>query len=306
MALVPCPECGRNVSTRAAACPHCGCPIETAPASSQEPIAAPGTVVSQRPAIQSRRAGEIITNSVGMKLTWIPPGRFLMGSSDRELMVVPDYLRKFRARDECPQHPVELTKGFYIGIYPVTQEEYTKVMMVNPSYWSSTGEGKDKIAGMDTSRFPVEQVSWLDACAFCRRLSEMENASYDLPTDAQWEYACRAGAASSQAYHFGDFPSVQHANCDESLGRPCNVGSFPCNAFGLFDMHGNVDEWCKDGFYHYDQSPAFNPVHMDGGNRVYRGGSFSTKSWACRCGSRDLRSDSAPSMCLGFRVVLVD
>ena len=136
-----------------------------------------------------------IVNSIDMKLVLVGPGKFLMGSPDDEAE---------RSDDEGPQHEVEITRPFYIGTYAVTQEEYQRVMGVNPSHFSSSGGGKDSVRGMDTHRFPVENVSWKDAAEFCRRLSEMPNEKrsgrvYHLPTEAEWEYSCRGGATSSTA-----------------------------------------------------------------------------------------------------------
>ena len=145
-----------------------------------------------------------ITNSIGMKLVLIPPGEFEMGSPkeliEEELKAHgDDQWYKDHLPGEGPQHRVRITKPFYLGATDVTQEEYQRVMGNNPSEFSATGNGKDKVAGQDTKRFPVEKVSWDDAVEFCRRLSEMpeEKAAgrtYRLPSEAQWEYACRAGA----------------------------------------------------------------------------------------------------------------
>jgi formylglycine-generating enzyme required for sulfatase activity len=189
---------------------------------------------------------EEIVNSIGMKLVLIPAGKFLMGASwDEEGQVEDEY-----------QHEVEITKPFYMGVYEVTQEEYEKVMGSNPGWFSARGSGRDKVRGLDTDRFPVEMVSWEDAVEFCRRLSDLPDERnqarlYRLPSEAQWEYACRAGARESLPFRSGRSLSAEQANFDgnypyggaakgKNLERPTTVGSYKPNHFGLFDMHGNV------------------------------------------------------------------
>src|SRR5262249_28290129 len=182
-----------------------------------------------------------ITNSIGMLLALIPPGTFWMGSPPREAM---------RGGDEH-LHEVEITRPFYLGVYAVTQEEYQAVTGKNPSYFSPSGGGKKEVRRLDTNRFPVETVSWNAAEAFCQQLSEREAEKkagrvYGLPTEAEWEYACRAAPSSwrSGVFHFGNALSSTQANFDgnhpyggapvgPALKRTCAVGSYPPNAFGL-------------------------------------------------------------------------
>jgi len=189
-----------------------------------------------------------IENSLGMKLRLLPPGEFKMGSPPSEAD---------RRGDEI-QHRVRITKPFYLGVYEVTQREYQNVMGNNPSHYSPGAAGKDQVRGLDTDQFPVENVSWDDAVEFCRKLSALAAEQtagrvYRLPTEAEWEYACRAGTTTP--FHVGDKLNGQQANYDGQhpfatngggpfLGRPTEVGSYAPNPFGLRDMHGNVAEWC--------------------------------------------------------------
>jgi formylglycine-generating enzyme required for sulfatase activity/predicted Ser/Thr protein kinase len=256
---------------------------------------------------------DVLTNSIGMKLTYIPPGTFSMGSPKEE---------KDRSEEE-EQHEVELTKGFYLGVYEVTQEEYENLMSENPSEFSSKGDGKAKVAGVDTSRFPVERVSYEDAVKFCAKLSEMPEEKqkkrvYRLPTEAEWEYACRGGAASKTPFFFGNSLSSDLANFDgnypyggaakgNDLERTCKVGSYKPNGFGLYDMHGNVWEWCSDlhAMDYYGKSPKRDPQgSSEGSARVFRGGSWRDGGHSCRSASRNRHEPTSRYSFLGFRVAL--
>jgi formylglycine-generating enzyme required for sulfatase activity len=170
---------------------------------------------------QNPQVAKEITNSIGMKLILIPAGKFLMGSPDA----------KDIGPEEKPQHEVEISHPFYMGVYTVTQEEYQQVMGTNPSYFSSNGKGQNWVSGIDTRRFPVDGVSWLDAVAFCRKLSAMpaEQAAgrtCRLPTEAEWEYACRAGTTTF--YFFGDDPK----DLAEYAWYSDNSGSRPHGTWG--------------------------------------------------------------------------
>jgi uncharacterized protein (TIGR02996 family) len=254
----------------------------------------------------------LLTCSVGLSLALIPAGVFWMGS----LVAEPG-----RDTDENPRHRVEITRSFYLGIHPVTQEQFHQVTGSSPSHFSASGEGAPLVRGVDTADFPVERVSWDDAMAFCRLLSERpeERAAgrvYRLPTEAEWEYACRAGTTTP--FHHGESLTADRANIDgnlpevevrsgRSLGRTCQVGSYPPNAFGLFDMHGNVWEWCSDWFdeEYYPVSPARDPLGSPtGSRRVLRGGGWFYGAAICRSAYRYGCEPHARHHDFGLRVAM--
>jgi formylglycine-generating enzyme required for sulfatase activity len=258
-----------------------------------------------------------VTNSIGMKLALIPPGKFLMGSPPNEKD------REHLDKGSEQQHEVEISKPFYMGMYEVTQADYERVMGTNPSWFSATGGGKENVEGQDTSRFPAENVSWNDAVEFCKKLSELPEEKhkgrvYRLPTEAEWEYACRGGA-SSKPFSFGDSLSSTQANFDGNypyggaargphLQRTTRVGSYEANAFGLYDMHGNVYEWCADWYDEnfYKDSPRKDPQGpATGTRRVLRGGSWDCYGWSCRSAYRLFVYPAGQGVYFGFRVVLV-
>jgi uncharacterized protein (TIGR02996 family) len=258
-----------------------------------------------------------LTNSIGMALVLLPPGAFLMGSPPEE---------KGRLRDEGPQHEVAITRPFYLGAYPVTQEEYEKVIGANPSWYSPTGGGHSELKGLDTRRFPVEQVSWEDAVAFCRKLSELPpekrwDRHYRLPTEAEWEYACRGGSRESEPFYFErPYPTLSSTQANfygqrpygiasqgPYPGRTTAVGSYKPNAFGLFDMHGNVREWCSDWYDEicYKRSPRRDPQGPKSGHRrVLRGGSCASNAGECAAARRGRNIPGYRYMTIGFRVAL--
>jgi serine/threonine protein kinase/formylglycine-generating enzyme required for sulfatase activity len=218
-----------------------------------------------------------LKNSIGMKLKRIPNGTFRMGTPGQE------------NKDEHP-HEVKITRPFFIGIYEVTQEEFLRVMGTNPSHFK-----KDR----DASKYPVESVSWKDAVEFCKRLSErreekVHQRHYRLPTEAEWEYACRAG--TDAPWSFGDRAAAlrEHGWFDgNSGGKTHPVGEKKPNPWGLHDMHGNVREWCAD---YYDEAIRW---------RVLRGGSFNDSAERCRSAvRRGSIEDSVHVAEYGFRVVL--
>ncbi len=241
-------------------------------------------------------------NTFGMELTRVEPGTFQMGSPKDE----PN-----RGADE-PVHPVEITKPYRIGIYPVTQEEYHKVMGGNPEdlHFTAGGKSAAKVRGLDTSSFPVEGVTWKDAQKFCEKLSAKEGRTYRLPTEAEWEYACRAGTQT--AYSFGDDAKEldHHAwHAGNSGGRPHPVGQKEPNAWGLYDLHGNVREYCADRYdaVYYEHSPRRDPHGPDAARSpfiVLRGGGWDGKAADARSAARTSTAPQVTYDNTGFRIVL--
>jgi formylglycine-generating enzyme required for sulfatase activity len=242
-----------------------------------------------------------VTNSIGMKLVLLPPGEFVMGSPVSETD---------RGDDE-DQHPRRITKAFYLGIYEVTQAEYERVTKTNPSSFSADGPHQSRTSKLDTSRRPVEAVSWDDAVAFCNELStcadeQRARRKYRLPTEEEWEYACRAG--STGPFHFGATLNGREANCNggspygttvkgSNRLRTTNVGLYPPNAWGLHDMHGNVWEWCLDAY-----TPKDALDRTSGLPRALRGGSWSNRPVHCRSAFRHSEAPAARRDFIGFRV----
>jgi formylglycine-generating enzyme required for sulfatase activity len=256
-------------------------------------------------------------NSIGMKLVLIPAGKFTMGSPKDEKG---REMSAGGASGKETQHEVEITRPFYIGVYPVTQAQYKKVMGTNPSWFSAKGTGSDKVEGLNTDSFPVERVSWQDAKKFCAALSKLPaekkaGRTYRLPTEAEWEYACRAGTTTP--FNCGKSLSSRQANFDGKypyggapkgpyLGRTCKVGSYKPNAWGLYDMHGNVYHFCSDWFKkdNVTGSPKKDPKGPKKGDAcVLRGGSWINSGWACRAAFRMGVEPDLPSYNFGFRVV---
>jgi formylglycine-generating enzyme required for sulfatase activity len=258
-----------------------------------------------------------VTNSLGMKFVQIMPGTFRMGSPPTET----------GSFDNERQHEVRLSRGFYMGMYEVTQEQFSKVMGVNPADYQGDKAVKiipekrhpvtnrivqDKVTiPIKTENFPVENVNWEDANEFCRLLSEVPeelNAgrSYRLPTEAEWEYACRAGSRTT--YSSGNSAKTLNAFAwfqDNSESRPHEVGTRKPNAWGLYDMHGNVWEWCQDWYGEYPKENVADPSGpMGGKERVLRGGSWYVTEENLRSAYRPSRSPDFHSFDFGFRVVM--
>jgi formylglycine-generating enzyme required for sulfatase activity/serine/threonine protein kinase len=301
---------------------------------SSRPVTAGETAAktSQKQWAERLKTPVVSTNSLGMKLVLIPPGEFQMGSPKSEGW----------RQDQEQQHRIRITKPFYLGVYEVTQSEFERVTGRNPSFFSNSGGQAEAATGVDTSRYPAEQVSWYDAVEFCNKLSEKEGrrpyyeivdvereadggikkakvsieggAGYRLPTEAQWEYACRAGTTTP--FNFGTANNGAESNClgngpygteekGPALGRTVPVGSYRPNAYGLYDMHGNVLEWCWDLYdsNYYKYSPKSDPPGaLTGSERVFRGGHWGPYAAYCRSAFRDKHSPELRVFIVGFRV----
>jgi formylglycine-generating enzyme required for sulfatase activity len=231
-------------------------------------------------------------NTLGMEMVRIPAGSFLMGSPETE---------QGRYSGEGPQHEVTITNPFYMSACEVTESQYGQVMGTNPSEFQGASR-------------PVDSVSWSEAVAFCEALSRREGREYRLPTEAEWEYACRAG--SGAAYCFGNDSRVLHeyAWYNRWLGdllvymkgfwgaHP--VGKKKPNAWGLYDMHGNVAEWCRDWYGPYSGNPRVDPSGpRDGRERAARGGTWGTAARDLRSAMRGSLRPSVARPDTGFRVV---
>ncbi len=245
-----------------------------------------------------------LTNSIGMELVLIPAADFWMGSPDSDSAATDD---------EKPQHRVWITRHFYMGVTEVTQEQYEHVIGENPSYFKS-GLQETSFRGDPGIQMPVENVSWTDAVEFCRRLTRTERRQYRLPTEAEWEYACRAGIATKWCFGDDELLLDDYAWYESNSGHTTHsVGQKRANAWGLRDVHGNVWEWCADWYdeRYYDQWSPQDPKGPEAGlSRVFRGGSFfGSGSYygsaaACRSANRAGGSPTDRLNCLGFRVCL--
>jgi formylglycine-generating enzyme required for sulfatase activity len=264
-----------------------------------------GEVIGHHPG-EAQQWVEPLGKGVVLEMVSIPGGSFLMGSPRDE---------EGRGNSESPQHRVAIAP-FLIGKYPVTQSQYQAVMGHNPSHFQEDGMHR-----------PVERVSWEDAIAFCEKLTQQTQRPYRLPSEAEWEYACRAGTTTP--FHLGATVTTNLANyrgTDWDLGgtvysgsyanapkgefreKTTPVGSFPPNAFGLFDMHGNVWEWCADHWHdHYQGAPTDGSAWTTGGNnnrRLLRGGSWNYDPRYCRSAVRNFSFSPVNRIFnIGFRVV---
>jgi formylglycine-generating enzyme required for sulfatase activity len=279
-----------------------------------------------------------VKNSISMEFVQAPAGTFTMGSPQSEAdadeieEVINGDLEKGKARKRDPEeakpitlesdedeHEVEITRPFFLGAHEVTQGQFRAVMGPNPLVFTRSGIGTNP-------ELPVENVSYSEAVEFCKKLSELPaekeaGRRYRLPTEAEWEYACRAGVRRTP-FHCGDQLSPEKANSawasslrkrDYAKGKRSDlptaepVGSYPPNAWGLYDMHGNVWEWCSDWYAadYYKNSPKQDPAGpKDGEQRVARGGSWASRPYDCRSANR-LAVAPDVRLGMGLRVVMV-
>ena len=254
-------------------------------------VNARGEIIKREPR-QADYFVEDLGDGIELEMVSIPGGSFLMGSPENE---------ERRNNNESPQHQVNVPP-FFLGKHPVTQQQYEAVMGNNPSYFKGANR-------------PVEHISWNDAVEFCRRLSQKTGKNYRLPSEAEWEYACRGG--TTVPFYFGPTITTDLANYNgnytygSSFGgvyrnQTTDIGSFPANAFGLYDLHGNVWEWCEDVWHDdYNSAPTDGSAWESAGNssrRVLRGGSWDYTSWYCRSAVRRWVLADCKVSVIAFRV----
>ncbi|WP_243406989.1 SUMF1/EgtB/PvdO family nonheme iron enzyme [Cuspidothrix issatschenkoi] len=244
--------------------------------------------------LQAAYFKEDLGNGITLEMVEIPGGSFMMGSPASE---------KGRSESESPQHQVNVP-AFSMGKFVVTQEQYQQIMGKNPSHFTKKG-----------AKRPVEKVSWNNAVEFCQKLSQKTGREYRLPSEAEWEYACRGGTTTP--FHFGETITTDLANYNGTyiyasepkgkyLQQTTDVGSFPPNAFGLYDMHGNVWEWCQDDWHdNYANAPKDGSdwTSQSDNAKVLRGGSWFSLPKFCRSVSRGYYSRDNHYYPFGFRVV---
>jgi formylglycine-generating enzyme required for sulfatase activity len=258
------------------------------------PATSPGTSQTPEPQKSLLPEGQPLTiESLDLKMSWIPAGKFIMGSPRSE-----DGHQVF----EENMHQVIISRGFWIGNYEVTQAQFEKIMGENPSFWKDPA-------------MPVNKVTWHDAMEFCGILSEQEQEygrlpkdwRFILPTEAQWEYACRAD--STTVYHFGNDREKlpQYAWYSEnSQNRTKPVGLKKKSEWGLYDLHGNVGEWCFDWYgKKYPPEGSVDPITQKASDfKVFRGGTYADPPERCRAAYRNRNTPETQNPWIGFRVIL--
>ena len=249
-----------------------------------------------------RKAGErmsVAVKDVEYAFRWCPPGKFMMGSPEDEGGMEADEAGTLWEM----QHEVTVSLGFWMSETEVTQAMWESVMGNNPSEFKG-------------AKLPVESVSWNDCQEFIKKLNDMKVApagfKFSLPTEAQWEYTCRA--STTTAYHFGDSLSAEQANFGNNVRQTKEVGSYPANTWGLKDMHGNVGEWCLDWLAVYPSGTVTDPIRVfppvgsllrGESERVFRGGTWRNVAWGSRSANRMASAPSDRCNLIGLRLSLV-
>ena len=277
-------------------------------------VDAKGDVVKRDPNKQVKFFKEDLVNNVTLDMVSIPGGTFMMGTEESEIERLVEKFNWTGFTREKPQHQVTV-KPFFIGKYQVTQAQWKAITSL-PKVERDLNPNPSRFKGDD---LPVERVSWEDAVEFCQRLSKHRGKEYRLPSESEWEYACRAGTTTP--FHFGETitgelanyrASITYANepKGEFLQKTTPVGSFPPNAFGLYDLHGNVWEWCEDDFHeneNYQGAPTDGSAWLSGASnkKVIRGGSWYDNPFGCRSAFRSYLTRDGRDHNFGFRVVYV-
>ena len=246
------------------------------------------STIQTNSAEQERKAGErmvLTINDVEYAFRWCPPGTFMMGSWAGDPKISGDGIR----------HQVTLTRGFWMLETEVTQKMWESVMETNPSEFKG-------------GKLPVERVSWDDCQEYIEKLNALGSAPkgyrFSLPTEARWEYACRA--STTTAYHFGNTLTKDQANFGRNVGQTSDVDSYPANVWGLYDMHGNVSELCSDWYGNYPGDSMTDPTGAASGSyRALRGGSWLHDAVGCRSAYRHNTIPSHRSSVIGVRLSLV-
>lgn len=277
------------------------------------------------------------TNSVGMKFRLIPPGQFMMGSTQEQMETAKtgpldhtDPVRVGRLDSEGPQHQVTLSKPFYLGVTEITQAQFEQVVGRQPSWYCKAGRGAEFVGNQDRANTPVEMTTWMDTGEFCGRLtlheglasayvvtpekiSQTGTGGYRLPTEAEWEFACRAGTET--LYWSGDHTSslwdTAWTAWNSNQQPPKPVATRKANPFGLFDMHGNVSEWVHDGWTPDTYRQTVGPLAVDPRHdlpaddvRIFRGGNFWVAPVECRSANRYAGLNGTVWIHTGFRVAI--